>query len=43
MSTGATPPIFSIDWDRARPFVKHAEWHFFYIVLAVAVWAIFST
>jgi hypothetical protein len=33
----------SIDWDRARPFVKHAEWHFFYVVLAVAVWAIFST
>lgn len=31
----------SIDWVRARPFVKHAEWHFFYVVLAVAVWALF--
>lgn len=30
----------SIDSDRARPFFKHAEWHFFYVVLAVAIWAI---
>jgi len=30
----------SIDSDRARPFFKHAEWHFFYVVLAVAVWAV---
>lgn len=30
----------SIDWDRARPFVKHAEWHFFYLVLAIAIWAL---
>ena len=30
----------SIDSDRARPYFKHAEWHFFYIVLAVAVWAV---
>ena len=30
----------SIDSDRARPFFKHAEWHFFYVVLAIAVWAI---
>lgn len=31
----------SIDWDRGRPFIKHAEWHFFYVVLAVALWALF--
>jgi hypothetical protein len=30
----------SIDSDRARPFFKHAEWHFFYVVLAIAIWAI---
>ncbi len=30
----------SIDSDRARPFFKHAEWHFFYIVLALAIWAV---
>ncbi|MEJ2580060.1 MAG: hypothetical protein P8127_00225 [Acidobacteriota bacterium] len=31
----------SIDSDRLRPFVKHAEWHFFYVILAVAIWAVF--
>ena len=31
----------SIDSDRARPFFKHAEWHFFYVVLALALWAVF--
>jgi hypothetical protein len=30
----------SIDSDRARPFFKHAEWHFFYVVLALAIWAV---
>lgn len=30
----------SIDSDRARPHFKHAEWHFFYVVLALAVWAV---
>ncbi len=30
----------SIDSDRARPFFKHAEWHFFWWVLALAVWAV---
>ncbi len=30
----------SIDSDRARPFFKHAEWHFFWVVLALAVWAV---
>ena len=32
----------SIDSDRARPFFKHAEWHFFYVVLALAIWAVFK-
>ena len=31
----------SIDSDRLRPFVKHTEWHFFYVILAVAIWAVF--
>jgi hypothetical protein len=30
----------SIDSDRARPFFKHAEWHFFWWVLALAVWGV---
>lgn len=30
---------FSIDSDRLRPTFKHAEWHFFWWVLALAVWA----
>jgi hypothetical protein len=30
----------SIDSVRLRPFVKHAEWHFFWWVLALAVWAV---
>lgn len=29
----------SIDSERLRPVVKHAEWHFFYLVLAAALWA----
>ncbi|MFV2071868.1 MAG: hypothetical protein ACC742_04350 [Thermoanaerobaculales bacterium] len=33
----------SIDSDRARPFFKHAEWHFFWWVLALAVWALAKT
>jgi hypothetical protein len=30
----------SIDSVRLRPVAKHAEWHFFYLVLAVAIWAV---
>lgn len=30
----------SIDSDRVRPFIKHAEWHFFWWVLALALWAV---
>ncbi len=30
----------SIDSVRLRPFFKHAEWHFFYLVLALALWAV---
>jgi hypothetical protein len=30
----------SIDSDRLRPFIKHAEWHFFWWVLALAIWAV---
>jgi len=30
----------SIDSDRARPFIWHAEWHFFYLVFALAVWSV---
>lgn len=29
----------SIDSDRLRPILKHAEWYFFWVVLAVAIWA----
>lgn len=30
----------SIDSDRIRPYIWHAEWHYFYLVLALAVWAV---
>jgi hypothetical protein len=30
----------SIDSERLRPFFKHAEWHFFYLVLVLALWAV---
>ena len=30
----------SIDSDRIRPYIWHAEWHFFYLVLALALWAL---
>ena len=31
----------SIDSDRIRPYIWHAEWHYFYLVTALAIWAIF--
>jgi hypothetical protein len=31
----------SIDSDRIRPYIWHAEWHYFYLVFALALWAIF--
>jgi hypothetical protein len=31
----------SIDSDRIRPYIWHAEWHYFYLIAALAVWAIF--
>jgi hypothetical protein len=31
----------SIDSDRLRPYIWHAEWHYFYLMLAVALWAVF--
>jgi hypothetical protein len=31
----------SIDSDRIRPYIWHAEWHYFYLVFALAVWAVF--
>ena len=31
----------SIDSDRIRPHIWHAEWHYFYLVTALAIWAIF--
>ena len=31
----------SIDSDRIRPYIWHAEWHYFYLMLALAVWAVF--
>ena len=31
----------SIDSDRIRPYIWHAEWHYFYLVLVVALWAAF--
>jgi hypothetical protein len=30
----------SIDSDRIRPLIWHAEWHYFYLMLALAVWAV---
>ena len=32
----------SVDSERLRPFVKYAEWHFFYLVLAVAAGAVLA-
>ena len=32
----------SIDSDRIRPYIWHAEWHYFYLVLALAVWSVLS-
>ena len=31
----------SIDSDRIRPYIWHAEWHYFYLMLALAIWAVF--
>jgi hypothetical protein len=31
----------SIDSDRIRPYIWHAEWHYFYLVTALAIWAVF--
>jgi hypothetical protein len=31
----------SIDSDRIRPYIWHAEWHYFYLITALAIWAIF--
>ena len=31
----------SIDSDRIRPYVWHAEWHYFYLMLGLALWAVF--
>jgi hypothetical protein len=30
----------SIDSERLRPYIWHAEWHYFYLMLALAVWAV---
>ena len=30
----------SIDSDRIRPYIWHAEWHYFYLVTALAIWAV---
>ena len=29
-----------IDSECLRPFIWHAEWHFFYLVFALAVWSV---
>jgi hypothetical protein len=31
----------SIDSDRIRPYIWHAEWHYFYLITAFAIWSIF--
>jgi hypothetical protein len=31
----------SIDSDRIRPYIWHVEWHYFYLVTALAIWAVF--
>ena len=33
----------SIDSERVRPYIWHAEWHYFYLVTALAIWAIFQS
>jgi len=30
----------SIDSGRIRPYIWHAEWHYFYLVLVLAVWSV---
>jgi hypothetical protein len=30
----------SIDSDRIRPYIWHVEWHYFYLVTALAIWAV---
>jgi hypothetical protein len=30
----------SIDSDRIRPYIWHAEWHYFYLITGLAVWAV---
>ena len=36
----ATVFRLSIDSDRLRPWFKHAEWHYFWYVFAIALWAL---
>ena len=36
----ATVFRLSIDSSRLRSYFKHAEWHYFWYVFAIAVWAI---
>ncbi|MCL4838757.1 MAG: hypothetical protein KJ058_12415 [Thermoanaerobaculia bacterium] len=36
----ATVFRLSIDSDRLRPWFKHAEWHYFWYVFALALWAL---
>ena len=31
----------SIDSGRLRPYIWHAEWHYFYLITAFAIWAVF--
>ena len=31
----------SIDSDRIRPYIWHVEWHYFYMMFALALWAVF--
>ena len=30
----------SIDSDRIRPYIWHAEWHYFYLITGVAIWVV---
>lgn len=38
----ATIVRHGIDSDRLRPFTKHAEWYFFPVVFAAALWTVFG-
>jgi hypothetical protein len=43
ISSTANPRLdpFLTSEVRLRPHIWHAEWHYFYLMLALAVWSVF--